>query len=140
VDIELGEGLFIGAEALQRWWHVPLVGEADPETEERIYRAYAYATLTDQVAVAAEVVDERSTSDLLFEDFAEWRTTSVPVTLSYFSPSGLFGAFGGEFVDHSFDDLGVTRSDRFVLFNVSAGYRFPVNRGSNIDRSEEPLR
>jgi tetratricopeptide (TPR) repeat protein len=130
VDIELGDGLFIGAEALRRWWHVPLVGEADPETEERVYRAYAYATLTDQLALAAELVDERSTSDLILEgDFAEWRTTSVPVTLSYFSPSGFFGAFGGEFVDHSFDDSDGTRSDRFMLFNASAGYRFPANRG-----------
>jgi hypothetical protein len=130
IDIDLTSNLLVGGEAIKRWWHVPVLDERDPESEERIYRLYGYATLTEELAIAVELLDERSEAgDLPFDDFAEWHTTSVPVTLSYFSPSGFYATFGAEFVDHSFDDRGVTRTDKFTLFNASAGYRFPNNKG-----------
>ena len=128
IDIKLGNRLWIGAEAIRRDWDVPVLGVSDAQTVEKVGRAYAYFVMTDDLALSAEFLHERSQSDAPF-DFDDWRTTSVPVTLSYFSEAGLFGALSAEFVDHRFSDPGIGGEDNFVLAHATLGYRLPRNVG-----------
>jgi tetratricopeptide (TPR) repeat protein len=129
LDLHLNKRSWIGAEAILRWWEVPPVGAiAEPRTREEAYRGYAYFLLSEDLALAAEVLHERSDSNVPF-DFAEWQTTSVPIALNYFGESGVFGTLGAELVNHSFSNPGRQGSDRFALFHASLGYRIPGNRG-----------
>ncbi len=128
VDLMLSDRVWIGGEAIKRWWEVPAVGAPAAETIEEVYRGYLYVILSDSFALSAEVIHEDSSSDAPL-DFASWTTTSVPVSLNYFSDLGLFGSAGLEFVDHSFSNPGDGGSDEFVLVNAAVGYRFPGNSG-----------
>ena len=128
IDVKLNDNLMIGAEAIKRWWAVPLGNAPDGETTEQVYRGYINLLLSDNVALAAAIVREHSKSDVA-PDFPDWKTTSVPLTLSYFSESGWFGSAGIEFVDHSFREDGGGGSDRFAPVNATLGYRMPNNRG-----------
>ena len=128
IDIKLNDNLMVGAEAIKRWWTVPIGNAPDGETTEQVYRGYVNLLLSDNVALAAAIVREHSHSDV-FGDFPDWQTTSVPVTLSYFSESGWFGSVGVEFVDHSFSQFLREGSDSFAPINATVGYRMPDNRG-----------
>jgi tetratricopeptide (TPR) repeat protein len=128
IDLALNDRILIGTEAIKRWWKIPIGAAPDANTKEKIYRAYAYITLPGDLALAAEVLHEHSKSDSP-GDFTDWRTTSVPISLSYFSESGWFGSAGIEFVDHSFQEPGDRGSDRFNLFNATVGFRLPDNLG-----------
>ncbi len=119
----------LGGEAVGRWWEIPQVAVPDGEIIEQGSRAYAYLALSEKIAVAAELIDQRSMAKDFFADFDKWRTTSVPVTISYFSGSGLFASAGVEFVDNSFTKLGIEDGDTFYLLNATLGYRLPHNRG-----------
>jgi hypothetical protein len=96
---------------------------------EQVYRGYVYATLTQQIALSAEILHEVSSAEGLPFNFEDWRTTSVPVTLSYFSETGIFGTLGFVYVDHEFSDPGDGGSDSFAIVNLGVGYRLPANRG-----------
>ena len=128
LDFKLDDTFWVGVEAIGRWWDVPIVGAPDAETEEEIYRGYVYVALSEDFALSAEVLHETSTSDVPF-DFERWRTTSVPVTLSYFGDSGIFASASVEFVDHTFSNPGDGGDDRFVTTGVTLGYRLPGNAG-----------
>lgn len=127
-DIALGARAWIGGEALQRNWDVPVLGVPDRETVEKVVRGYGNLILTDNLALAAEIVHERSHSDAPF-DFSEWRTTSFPVTLSYFAEWGVFGFLQAEYVDHAFSNPGIDGADTFGLVSAGLGYRLPQSRG-----------
>lgn len=131
VDVRLGTGLYFGGEAVARYWEVPQLFPSPPEGEvdEYEYRAYVYATLTDRLALAAEINHEESQSRKMIGEFNKWRATSIPVALSYFDPSGLFGSIGVEFVDHDYKLAAENGSDSFHLLNGSIGFRLPDNRG-----------
>jgi tetratricopeptide (TPR) repeat protein len=128
LDFDLSDAITVGAEAIWRWWDVPFAGGPDLTTDEEVYRAFAYAVLTDELALAAEVTHEISHSDV-FNDFETWQATSLPVTLSYFSDGGFFGSAQVVVVDGEFSNPGESGDDQFAVVNASAGYRFPDNRG-----------
>jgi hypothetical protein len=129
LDFELTDAITVGAEGIWRWWDVPVGGGTpDADTDERVYRAFAYAVLTDQFALAAELTHELSHSDVP-NDFEKWQADSLPVTVSYFSESGLFGAAQVVFVDGEFRNPGDDGDDQFAVVNASAGFRLPDNRG-----------
>lgn len=129
LDLRPTAWLNVGGEAIGRWWEIPQVAVSDGSIFEQVYRAYAYLTLTDRIALAADLIDERSEADDFFPDFDHWRTTSVPVTVSYFDPTGFFGSAGIVFVDHSFTDGADGGDDQFHVVNATLGYRLPRNRG-----------
>jgi tetratricopeptide (TPR) repeat protein len=129
IDVALGDRTWIGAEAIGRWWDVPVPDAPDADTTEEVYRAYFYTTLSENVALSAEIAHQASSSDAPF-DLEEWKTTAAPVALIYFSESGLFGSVGVEFVDHSYSDPGDGEGrDSFALVNLGLGYRLAANRG-----------
>jgi tetratricopeptide (TPR) repeat protein len=129
IDARINPDFMVGGEAIGRWWDVPRLGLPDGEIFEQVFRAYAYLTVTDQIAVAAELIHEQSEVKNFASDFDEWQTTSVPLTISYFSEAGVFGSLGLEFVDHGFTSMGVENSDSFHLVNAVLGYRLPDSRG-----------
>lgn len=58
-------------------------------------------------------------------------TTSVPVTLNFFHPDGVFASLGVSYVDQEVEQRGSSRqdSDNFALVDVSLGYRLPRRYG-----------
>jgi hypothetical protein len=80
------------------------------------------------LAFSVEILHENSTSNAP-DDFEDWQTTSVPLTLSYFSDSGVFGSIGVEFVNHKFSNFGVGGHDSFAPVNAGIGYRLSSNAG-----------
>ena len=128
IDVMLSKHSWIGGEAIGRWWDVVVIDAPNAETKEQLYRGYVYLTLWDKFALSAEFLHEMSSSDAPF-DFEKWQTTSLPVTLSYFGETGLFGSVGIELVDHKFKDPGIGGSDEFVVVGAAIGYRLPNNAG-----------
>jgi hypothetical protein len=126
LDFDVTSDIKIGGEGIWRWWDLP--GGHDVETDETVYRLFAYAVLTDHLALAAELSHELSHSDV-FNDFAKWEADSLPVTLSYFSDSGLFGSAQVVLVDGEFRNPGDEGDDQFAVVNATAGFRLPDNRG-----------
>jgi tetratricopeptide (TPR) repeat protein len=128
IELKASPNVMFGAEAVKRSWDIPVAGDVDARTEEKVYRGYAYFILPADFALAAEIVKEESESDNIF-DFEHWQTTAVPITLSYFSEAGWFGSIGVEFVDHSFSNFGDGGKDRFSLVHAGVGFRLPDERG-----------
>lgn len=128
LDFALNADITLGAEGIWRWWDVPLTGVPDAKTDEEVYRAFAYAVLTDQLALATELSYEKSHSDVP-NDFDKWEATTLPVTLTYFSESGFFSSAQVVLVDGEFSNFGDSGDDQFAVVNATAGYRFPDNRG-----------
>lgn len=129
IDIDVTDRLTLGGEGIARWWRVPIEGAEDVLSDETVARGYVYATLGDDFAFTAELIDERSSSNAIFSDFSDWRTTSLPLTLSYFNEFGVFGNVSLEFVDHEFEGFGRTGTDDFHVVNAGIGYRLPDERG-----------
>jgi len=127
IDLKFGRLMF-GGEGIRRHWDIPAGSDSTDEILERIGRLYAYVTLTDEIALSAEFVDEHSEADARV-DFSDWHTLSVPLRLSYFNPLGPFGLIGVDFVDHSYELLAANGSDTFHVVNGTLGYRFPNGRG-----------
>lgn len=128
LDFILSDDIRIGAEGIWRWWNIPFGGGPDNQTDEEVYRAFAYIVLTDKLALAAELEHERSHSDVL-SDFESWKATSAPITLSYFAESGWFSTAQVVLVDGEFSNPGENGEDQFAVVNATAGYRLPDNRG-----------
>jgi tetratricopeptide (TPR) repeat protein len=128
LDFALSDDITIGAEGIWRWWDVPVGGSSDAETDEKVYRAFANVLLTDHLSLAVEPTHELSHSDVL-NDFEKWEANSLPMTLSYFSDSGIFGSAQLVLVDGEFRNPGESGDDQFAVVNVSAGFRLPDNRG-----------
>ena len=115
-----------------------LTGEGDFEDrDEDQHRAYAYWTPSDRWALNAELVYDKFNNErdstLAVEVPKESKTFSVPVTATYFHPSGLFGGVGATYVDQKVrgDDFyahGTGDSD-FTLVDLAVGYRLPKRYG-----------
>lgn len=128
IDFKTGHRIWFGAEAIKRWWNAPVGGTLESETVEHVRRAYFSVALSQSLALSAEYIREKSSSESVF-DFDEWQANSVPVTLSYFSDWGLFASVRAEYVDHRFRNFGVTNEDTFTTVSTALGYRFPKNKG-----------
>jgi tetratricopeptide (TPR) repeat protein len=108
------------------------------ERQEELHRLHLYWTPDDKVAVRSELVYDRYTSDngiaTDFDDLPlEVRTISVPVSLSYFSPSGFFGGLSITYVDQEVERFefssGASGEDSFIVTDLSVGYRLGKRRG-----------
>jgi hypothetical protein len=128
LDFALSDDITVGGERIWRWWDVPVGGAPDAATDETVDRAFAHAVLTEELALAVELSREISHSDI-FNDFEKWEAISAPITLSYFSESGLFASAQVVYVDGEFRNPGVQGHDEFAVVNVTAGIRLPDNRG-----------
>jgi outer membrane receptor for monomeric catechols len=134
--------LSMGAELTRRNLDWPTVdaGTGDGSFEDRdedLHRVYAYWTPSERWALNAELVydkfDNESGSDLADEVPKETTTWSLPLTATYFHPSGVFGGVGATYVDQEVKGEDVyshgTGEDDFTLVDVAVGYRLPKRYG-----------
>ena len=135
VDFRPSQSVYVGAEVVRRSLNIPISsdGEWIGGDEDR-YRSYLYWTPDLRWAVSSEVrFDRFSANEAPFPAWVD--TLSVPVALTYFSPSGLFAGVGTTFVHQAVkqrDALGDELADRqnqFFLLNTQIGYRLPLRLG-----------
>lgn len=142
LDAHLNPALFGGLEFLRRDLEVPF-GIGGPfeieKDQEDLYRAYVYWLLNRNWSVTAEYLYKgfkmlngqyRRTS---FPTRLE--TTTVPLNIRYFDPSGFFAGVGTTYVDQqvSYDPEAnpamASGSDHFFLLDATVGYRLPKRWG-----------
>ncbi len=112
------------------------------DREERLARIYVYWTPTPYVAVSAELVhDLYEATEGEATRFAslptDVTTSSLPVGVRYYSPSGWFAGIGATAVEQEielapFTGMGTTVSrneDSFTVVDLIGGYRLPKRRG-----------
>ena len=149
VDIEVLDGLWIGGEYVYRDLEIPDL-DFDPVTfnqtvpilregTEQTLRGYLNATFTDNIAGSVGVVLNKSESELIDRpDVVD--TLMVPVSVSYFDESGVFGGVEAIYYnqqstgevdapDQPTGLLDVDTDEQGVVLNASVGYRFPKSKG-----------
>ncbi len=142
LDTHLSKNLFGGLEFFRRDLELPF-GIGGPfeieKDQEDLYRAYLYWLLDRNWSV---------TTEYLYEGFkmldGQYRrmsfptrleTTSVPINVRYFNPSGFFTGVGTTYVDQraSYDPEAnpsiASGSAHFFLLDATVGYRLPKRWG-----------
>ncbi len=104
-------------------------GEFVETRNEKTVRAYAYWTVTPRFAAGLEYFYE---ANVLGGDRTDDVTHRLPLSLSYFHPSGWFGRLTTSYVDQSGYWLGKSEArgdERFWNCDVQLGYRLPRRLG-----------
>ena len=153
LDARIANNVYGGFELSQRDLDVPyfqdnaFTGETEKQ-HETLHRAYLYWLPHPNWAIKGEYQYEKfSRKPISSEEFATGtlapsriETSSVPVSLNYFSPSGIIGKLTGTYVrqdlqrsgtsilDARVNDPGAGVSDFFML-DAILGYRLPNRRG-----------
>jgi tetratricopeptide (TPR) repeat protein len=144
VDWQVTPDLAIGGEATWRDIEEPFIDAlenrvVDVDTKEQLHQVHIYWTPVDELAVRAGFAYDkfdRESEDFLArvisQDPLKVETISVPVSLSYFHPSGFFATAGATFVDQDVDRLSAFENqghDNFFVVDLGIGYRFPDRLG-----------
>jgi outer membrane receptor protein involved in Fe transport len=139
LDAKITDTLFAGLEISGRRLREPvfLLGDGRYSLEdrnERLLRSYLDWTPFSEWAVAAEVEFDTydSRPSAVVDLPTEVETLSVPLSVRWFSPVGLFAGLTTTFVHQTVDRQGGFAEegrDNFALIDVAAGYRFPNRRG-----------
>ena len=144
VDTVLGAKAYAGAEYSWRNLTIPkdlinLAGEHEiryPPRDEQFGRAYLYFTPTRQIAASVEYMAERDAArlggDRAGSLLQSLRSHRVPLTVSVFTPSGIFGRLRADFVKqravyNPFTQ--VSGGDDFWIVGGRVGYRLPRRYG-----------
>ncbi len=147
-DRKILKNLFGGVEASMRDMKVPQVvataaGGYETETvgwDEKMARAYLFWTFSSYFALGAEYVyeyferDESSFGGI--EQVQELTTNSVPLSISFFHPIGIYARLIGTYVYQKGDFVdGMTLevdsdSSNFWVLDALLGYRFPKRYGT----------
>lgn len=129
IDARLTNSLWAGAEATYDDMDAPDddAGGGKDVDETRV-RGYLNATLGENLSLAFEPSWSRLTSDIVMVE-PELQTLELPLTMSYFGESGLFGSVRGTFVSQDGADAVKDFGDDFFVLDASLGYRFPDQRG-----------
>ena len=102
--------------------------------EEDLLRAYLNLTFFRDFALSAEYQYEYFDRDVEDEGLStprKMKTHLLPVSLSYFHPSGFFSRLKGTYVNQWIKSVsGDKNDDQFTLFDFSAGYRLPGRYGT----------
>jgi TonB dependent receptor len=140
IDAQLLNGLYAGLEYTYRDIQSPSVvffpGRAPVRTsdlEEQNIGSYVYWTPFDYMAVQIGYDYEYLDGEGLSNGLSQLRTHTVPVSLRFFHPRGLFAGLGVSYVSQDVDarpGLGLDDgSDMFALLDLNLGYRFPRRHG-----------
>ena len=100
---------------------------------EQLYQGYVYWTPSDQISARLDYTYE----DFFNRDYdiinaPSTRTHTLPITLSYFDPSGWFSQVKTTYVNQQVfvnDAIGAYQQDSFALVDTSIGYRLPKRLG-----------
>ena len=141
LDAHLSKNLFGGLELSRRDLEVPF-GIGGPfeieKDQEDLSHAYLYWLPDHNWSVTAEYlyegfkVQEGQYRRSVFP--TRLKTTTVPLNIRYFNPSGFFTGVGATYVDQrvSFDSEATSMassSDDFFIFDATVGYRLPKRWG-----------
>jgi tetratricopeptide (TPR) repeat protein len=141
LDWRVRDGLFIGAEATWRDLSEPVFIDSDVRSEDRdeeLYRAYVNWLPLSELAISAEFIYDRYDSEegiaTEFDNLPEKvETFSVPLSVRYFFPNGVFAGVGGTFVNQEVRRSATATfadgSDSFFVVDAAVGYRFPNRIG-----------
>ncbi len=139
IDWEVNKRLFVGVEYLRRDLRLPQRGSeggvVEEEQKEEMLRAYAYATLGNNWAVTGEMLleDFEREDPLVVDPLRQVDTLIAPLTVRYFSPSGLFAGVRASYIDQDIRNVlpfaTQTGDDNAVILDVAVGYRLPKRRG-----------
>lgn len=143
-DWQLNRDLAAGAEATVRNLEDPAFdffanAWIFENRQEQNHRLYLFWTPIHQIAVRSELVYDRFDSDsgilTEFDNLPEQVTTwSLPVGVTWFSPSGFFVGIGGTYVDQdvqrSVNASQASGSDAFFVTDAALGYRLGKRRGT----------
>jgi hypothetical protein len=141
VDRGWSKRLFTGLELTRRNLEIPdaVVTGIDEDRIEWLHRAYLSWLVTPRVAAGVELLMEqleRKTTPPSGPFFvpADIDTKSLPFTLSYHAPSGIFALGRVSFAHQdilSRDDFGAVQrqSERFSVVDLSLGMRLPRRHG-----------
>jgi tetratricopeptide (TPR) repeat protein len=131
LDARLTRTFYGGMEASRRDLKVPTptrAGDAfdfDKEREE-LYSAYLYWTPHSRWAVRGEYRLEKLQANK--RSPSKVKTTSVPLAVRYFAPSGFFSELSATYVRQAVDQVS-TDSEDSMLFDTALGYRLRKRRG-----------
>ena len=136
IDLTINRSLSLGLEYTNRKLRFPIAllsGVVKEDWEEHQYRAYLYYTLLDTFAFKTEYIFEEFDRDIIVSFLrtpTEMDTQTVPVSISYFNPSGFFARISNTFVKQDITSVsGATNSDEFSVVDLSIGYRLPKRFG-----------
>jgi tetratricopeptide (TPR) repeat protein len=144
VDTTLGAKAYAGAEYSWRNLTIPtdvisLSGEHDISSgprDEQFGRAYFYVTPSRQIAASVEYLAERDAARLGTDRaqslLLSLRSHRLPLTVSVFTPWGIFGRLRADFVKQRavyYPFTQTSGSDDFWIVSGRAGYRFPRRYG-----------
>ena len=104
------------------------------------HHAYFYWLLGPRVALSSEYLFdhyERNPGQMDIDVSRPYklRTHSLPITVAYFCPFGLYVKVTGTYINQrleqfaSVDEPAVTKKDDFALIDVNIGYRIPKRYG-----------
>lgn len=139
LDARLTNNLYGGIEITRRDQDEPTGWRNKFQTMDRDedrYSVYLFWTPGREWAVRSEVQLDVFDREDRARGPAQLETISLPVSLSYFHPSGFLAALGAAYVyQHAKERVvvpGVTSGegdDGFMIVDASVGYRFPGQRG-----------
>lgn len=137
IDLQPFDNVWIGGEVAYRDLETPVAvfnaaGAGTFDSSEWRARGYANVTFLDRFAFSTgvELIDVET--DLVRRTGAI-TTLLVPVSLSYFHPSGVFGNVTGTWLSQEITDTRApnrpTTSDSGILVDLTLGYRLPNQAG-----------
>lgn len=161
LDIRISKDFYGGIEGSIRQLAVPtldVTGKGENQRfvnvtenqEELLYRAYLYGSLNSNWSFTSELQYEKfSRNENPIRNLIEPNhidTLSIPTSLNYFNPNGLFFRLTGTYVRQDLErfsrkasinfftreypkDIKIEGLDSFYLFDASIGYRLPQRKG-----------
>jgi len=136
IDQELGRDVYAGAEFSKRDLKFPFVGFTGTEEatwDERLGRAYLFATPHRWMGLRAQYIYERFVREELLVGFEELETHRVPLGIGFFHPSGLNASVTATYWNQEgqfSQETGlVPGSSQFWLVDVAVSYRLPKRYG-----------
>jgi len=142
LDQHINSQLSTGIEISQRNLNAPYLNTIEHQASyfswrEQNYHGYVYWMPTDRISVRLEYnYEDFFNRDYNLSKFnPSTRTHTLPLTFSYFDPSGWFSQVKTTyvnqqvFVNNTDDNTGAYQQDDFVLMDTSIGYRLPKRWG-----------
>ncbi|MDV6348707.1 FecR domain-containing protein [Nitrosomonas sp. Is35] len=151
VDVQFSKNLYGGIEGSIRQLDMPFLGGSSETQKEQLYRAYLYGLMTTHWSFTHELQFEKFSRKERFGNGIEpnnIQTLSIPVSLNYFNPNGIFLKLTGTYVKQDLErisdistingfkrageyprDFKIEGLSSFFLLDASIGYRLPQRRG-----------
>jgi tetratricopeptide (TPR) repeat protein len=152
LDARISKDFYGGIEESIRHLTVPFLNGEYDHQKEQLYRAYIYGLISTNWSLNSELQFEKFTRkenlDLNGIEPNNIQTLSIPVSLNYFNPNGMFFRLTGTYVKQDLEifkdssttnrhknkglyprDLKIEGLSDFFVLDTSIGFRLPGRRG-----------